>query len=399
MTLHTDSENLRRAERAAQHLALASRELAQVANGGYRLDAGDGFSLSPAELSGYDLGRALRAVADPAVHGGSAKLEMDVTARAQRAGLLRNDGTLFVPFEVLMRDLNTGAAAAGGNLLGKDIGTAVGWLRPGSTVLLAGATSIEGLTGNFAVPRFSAGGTVQLIGEGAAAAETDPAFDQVVLTPKTVSGFVDYSRKLGLQTADRKGGIAGIIAADLSDAIGSMVDAMALAGSGAANEPTGILNTVGVGSVPLGVNGGPMTWDAVADVEYAVGAENGTRGALGYVTNPKVKRQLQKTQVLASGLPIWSRQAGQETIAGTPAWATTNVPNDLVKGTSNNCSALIYGNWANVVLGLWGRGLELIVNPYSQSTSGTVRITALLDFDVALRRAATFAVVSDIQAP
>lgn len=394
----TSPEQQRRYQRAAQHLAAASTELSQLASGGYRQESNDGFALSPAEFAQYDLARALKAIADPQMHGGQAQLELAVTARAQACGLMRNSGTLFVPFEVLLRDLNTATPNAGGNWIGKDIAAMLGWLRAGSVVLRAGAVSIEGLQANFAVPRFTSGTTVQLVAEGSDGGESGATFDQVVLTPKTVTAYVDYSRKLGLQTADRKGGIAGLIAADLSDAIGSMVDLMAIAGSGTENEPTGILNTVGIGSIALGVDGGPMTWNAVTDLEYEVGAENGALGALGYVTNPKVKRQLQRTAVLDSGLPIWTRRDAQDYVAGTPAWATTNVPDDLTKGASSDCSALIYGNWANLVIGTWGRGVEIIVNPYAQSTTGTVRLTALLDFDVALRRPGGFAVVQDIVA-
>lgn len=399
MNYHVDPEILVRSERASQHLAAASRELARVAIGGYRSAPASEFALTPAERAEFDLARAIRAAADP-VEMGAAHLELRVRDRARAAGLLRNDGTVYVPYEVLMRDLAVGVAGAGGNLVAKDAPSAVAWLRPASAVLQAGATTIEGLSSNLAIPRFTAGSAVQLVAENTAGNEGNPTFDQVVLTPKTVTAYVDYSRRLGLQTADRPGGIGAMISADLSDAIAAMVDLMALTGAGG-NQPTGVLNTAGIGSVSIGANGGAMTWAALTDLEYQVVSQNENAGrvALGYVTNPKVRRQLQQTQILTSGRPIWHTEAGQETIAGTPAWPTANVPSNLTKGTSNNCSALVYGNWARVVIGMWGQGLEITVDPYSQSSSGTVRICAMLDFDVALRRAQSFAAVSDIVAP
>jgi hypothetical protein len=50
------------------------------------------------------------------------------------------------------------------------------------------------------------------------------------------------------------------------------------------------------------------------------------------------------------------------------------VPSNLTKGTATAiCSAIIFGNFADLVIGLWG-GLDLMVDPYSKSTTGAVRI-------------------------
>jgi hypothetical protein len=68
----------------------------------------------------------------------------------------------------------------------------------------------------------------------------------------------------------------------------------------------------------------------------------------------------------------------------------------LTKGTSSGvCSAAIFGNWADLVIGMWG-GLDLTVDPYSGSTAGTVRVVALQDVDVALRNTVSFATVVDL---
>jgi HK97 family phage major capsid protein len=392
-----EAENLKRQQRAANHLSLAAQELSLLSNGAYRQSAPGGFALTPAEIESFDIARALRSLADPAERH-NAPLEAEVAGRAMECGLLRQAGA-FVPFEVLARDLTVGTANAGGNLVGKDIAPAAAWLRPGSSVLQAGATSIEGLRDAIAIPRFTLGGTVQMVTENGAAAESNPTFDQVVLTPKTATAYVDYSRRLGLQVAGKIGGIRGIIAADLGEALAAMVDLMALTGTGTGNEPRGLMNTAGIASVPLGANGGAITWAAVTNLEYEVGAFNGTFGSLGYVTNPKVKRQLQQTAILTSGTPIWMRQDGLEAIAGTPAWSTANLPSNLVKGSAVNCSPLLYGNWAQLVIGTWGQGVEMMVDPYSQSPTGAVRVVAMLDFDIAVRRIQAFAAIVDAVAP
>ena len=70
------------------------------------------------------------------------------------------------------------------------------------------------------------------------------------------------------------------------------------------------------------------------------------------------------------------------------------MPSNLTKGTGSNLSAVLFGNWADLVIGQWGT-LDLMVDPYSNSTSGTVRVVALQDVDIALRQAASFAAIKD----
>jgi HK97 family phage major capsid protein len=48
------------------------------------------------------------------------------------------------------------------------------------------------------------------------------------------------------------------------------------------------------------------------------------------------------------------------------------------------------GNWSDLIVGFWS-GIDLIVDPYTQSAKGQVLFTAFQDFDVAARRADSFA--------
>lgn len=50
---------------------------------------------------------------------------------------------------------------------------------------------------------------------------------------------------------------------------------------------------------------------------------------------------------------------------------------------------MFFGNWADLVIAFWS-GLDLMVDPYSNSTSGTVRVVALQDVDVAVRHPVSF---------
>ncbi|MTV64713.1 phage major capsid protein, partial [Streptococcus pneumoniae] len=74
-------------------------------------------------------------------------------------------------------------------------------------------------------------------------------FGQVSLTPKTVGMFTDYSRKAILQTTPA---IEALVRADLASGLAVEIDRAGIAGSGAAGQPRGIINTAGIGSVAGG---------------------------------------------------------------------------------------------------------------------------------------------------
>ena len=63
---------------------------------------------------------------------------------------------------------------------------------------------------------------------------------------------------------------------------------------------------------------------------------------------------------------------------------------------SNQCTAgnMYFGNFDDLLIGMFG-GLDLVVDPYTASTTGTVRVVALQSVDVAVRHATSFAFGND----
>jgi hypothetical protein len=63
---------------------------------------------------------------------------------------------------------------------------------------------------------------------------------------------------------------------------------------------------------------------------------------------------------------------------------------------SNQATAgnLYFGNFSDLLVGFFG-GLDITVDPYTNSRSGTVRIVALQSCDVAVRHAVSFAYGND----
>jgi len=67
-------------------------------------------------------------------------------------------------------------------------------------------------------------------------------------------------------------------------------------------------------------------------------------------------------------------------------------PKTGTRGTTTNNHALILGVWATLVIGLWGSGFELIVDPFRLKKQGMIELTTFMLGDVALKYPAAFVV-------
>lgn len=361
--------------------------------------------LTQREASQFSFQRAIMAQVDPLYARRECGFELEAS-RAVAEKLGKEPQGMYVPNEVLrlqrgQRDLVAGTPAYGGYLVATELqaDSFIELLRAHSHVITLGATTLGGLVGNVSIPSQAGAATAYWLAEGGAPTESAQTFGQVPLTPKTVGGFTDFSRRMLLQSTPD---IESIIRADLASVIAVEMDRASIAGSGASNQPAGILNASGIGSVAIGTNGGAITWTHVLQLEEALANASADMGAMAYLTNAKVRRALKatgKSDVVAGEGFIWSDEArdadGFGTLNGYKAAASSNVPSNLTKGTSVGvCSAMIFGNWQDLLIGQWG-GLDILVDKFTNGTSGGTRVIALLDVDIAIRRAASFAAIVD----
>ncbi len=356
--------------------------------------------MSPRDVRQYSLVRAIRASAAAAMgdHRAwqNAGLELEAS-RAVAEQLGREPRGFFVPAEVQrqeMRDLNVGTATAGGNLVETQLlaQNFIELLRNRMMVRQAGATVLTGLMGDIAIPRQTGGATAYWVAEGNAPTESQQTVDQVALSPETVGAFTDYTRKLMLQSSID---VEQFVRNDLASILALAIDYAALHGSGSSNQPTGIASTSGIGSVVGGTNGANPDWADIIDLETEVAVDNADVGRMGYMTNTKVRGYLKKTKHNPTYGDAYLWPVNARDINGYQAYVTNQVASDLDKGTSTGiCSAIFFGNWADLIMGFWS-GLDILVDPYTGSTSGTVRVVALQDVDIAVRHAQSFAAMLD----
>lgn len=352
--------------------------------------------MSDNEVRQYSVLRALNAMANPTDSRAreAAAYEFEVS-RAYADKMSKAVKGIIVPHDVLARTLEvgTGNSSTGGqlvatNLLSSDFITL---LRNAMVINGLGAQFLSGLNGNVAIPRQTGGAGFYMVAESNLVTASDQAFDQVTLAPKTGAAKTVISRKLMLQSSiDAE----AMVRNDLASAIGLGIQNMAINGSGSSNQPTGILATSGIGSVAGGTNGAAPTWANMIDLETAISVANADVGNMAYLTNAKVRGKLKQTFKNATygENPVWT---DGNLVNGYNAAVTNAVPSNLTKGTaSGTCSAIVFGNFADLIVGLWG-GLELQVDPYSSGDTGAVIVRAFQDFDVAVRHAESFAAMKD----
>ena len=334
------------------------------------------------EVRRFSLMKAVRAMANPTdrLAQQEAAFEFEAAAEAAKRAGVDAQG-LYVPADVLrswnQRDLNTSDDSAmvaeayrGGDFI--DV------LRNSSSVMQAGSTMLTGLSGDVKIPRKTAASTAAWIStEGGASSESEPTFGQVTMSPKTLGAYTDITRLMMMQSSLD---IENLVRNDLSTGIALAIDNGALQGSGSSGQPTGIANTSGI-NAPTSFAAANPTFAEVVAMETAVAEDNALQGNLAYILPAGMAGAL-KTTAKDAG-------SGQFVLAGGEL-------NGYRAIVSNQVTAgdLYFGNFADLLIGMYG-GLDITVDPYTASTSGTVRIVALQSVDVAVRHAVSFAYNND----
>ena len=162
------------------------------------------------------------------------------------------------------------------------------------------------------------------------------------------------------------------------------------------NQPLCILNTSGIGSVAGGTNGLVPPLDHLLDLKKEVAVDNADVSTCGYLTNAKVEAVLSKAKDSQNQylLSPYGTELGLSQIAGRRFEVSNNVPSNLTKGSGTDLSAVIYGNFAHLLIGMFGQ-LEILVDLYTDFAKGTVGVRALQSIDIAVRRAESFAAMQD----
>jgi HK97 family phage major capsid protein len=334
------------------------------------------------EVREFSLVRAINALANPTDRRAqeAAAFEFECSNEAARIQGKSAQG-IMMPADLLrswgQRDLNTSDDAT---LIAQDYrgGDFIDVLRNKSSVMNAGATMLRGLQGNVVIPKKTAASTAAWIAtEGGNSTESEFTVGSVTMSPKVIGGHTEMTR-LMLQQSSLD--VENLVRNDLSEAIALAIDLGALAGSGSSGQPTGISATSGINTTTFAA--ATPTFPELVAMESAVSADNALQGSLKYIAKPSDWGTL-KSVDKASGF-------GQM-IVGSDGQINGY---DVVRSNQVTAGDYYFGNFADLLIGLYG-SLDITVDPYTHSKSGTIRVVALQTCDVAVRHAVSFCKSND----
>lgn len=288
------------------------------------------------------------------------------------------------------------SAAAAGSIpteLSKDW---IELLRNQMVMIQAGMRQIMNVEGRFAIPRQTQASTGYWLGESGTPTGSNQVLDQVIFTPKTVGAYTDISRRnFELSNSDD---LEGFVKQDLTAVIARAVDLAALNGSGASNQPLGILQNAGItatGTVSGGTNGAAPTWGNLVKLYTTVKQANAADlGEFTYVSNAQVEGTLATTAKIGSTYPVYLLEDGK--VYNKRFLTSQQVPSTLTKGSSGAVLSALVGGVFNQLIAAYWSGVDILVDPYTGSNSGTVRIVALQDMDLQCRHNEAFGMLVDV---
>lgn len=276
----------------------------------------------------------------------------------------------------------------GGVLVRDEYRDMIGLLRDQLVTRQLGATVLTGLTGNVAFPTHTQGAVSTWKQEVENLDKSNIKFGQAGMAPKRLGTYVDISKQLIIQSSID---IEAFVRNEITTSVNYAVDRAAIYGDGQDNEPTGLLNTPAIAKLVGGANGAIPNLATLVALESMVEVNNAATGRLGYLLSNKIKGTL-KTQPVAEGTPLMVL-ADNNQLNGYQ-FVASNLVKDAAKGTATAASAIVFGNWSDLIIGQWG-GMDITTDPYTLARLGQVRITINTFWDILVRRAASFAAMLD----
>lgn len=351
--------------------------------------------LTEREQRSYSLMRALNGIAS----GKRSGFEFEVSDEfAKQTGRdYTNGNSFFLPLN-LRTQLSVGTSNKGGELRATELRPElIELLRQRSLAIgTLGARFMPGLVGNVAFPRQTAATTATWVAEapGSDMALSSLSLDQVTLSPKGLQASTTVSRQLLAQStpaADQ------IVFDDIISQHAVAIDTAVLYGTGASNQPTGVGVASGTNLIAMGANGAQATLAKVLEGMREIEIDNAMTDNVTFVTTPAMKFSMASIVRFAStdSRTLWDLDTNS--VVGVPAYSTNNLPTNLVKGTSGAvCHAAIMGDFSQVMVGEWGAGAEIIVDPFTLARRNLIQITSIQFADVQVRIPSAFSVYRDL---
>jgi len=336
--------------------------------------------LTEKELKRYSLSRALLSTMPGS--GIDAGYERELSQEVEKQ-YGRSANGIYIPHDILTakRDMNVATPTAGGNLVATNYmpGSFIELLRARALMMQLGVQTLDGLVGNVAISKQTGASTAYWVAEGGDTTQSDVTIGMINMSPKTITGKTATTRQLLMQSNPS---VDALLMNDLSKVLGLGIDKAIISGTGASNQPRGILNTSGIGSVSCATAAGGFNFANAVKFETALETANYDASTCSYVMTPSIKGAAKSTEKVtgASAMVFENNE-----VNGYSAYSTMQM----------NANTVLFGDFSEVILGLWG-GLDLMLDPYAKADSAGLVVRAFQSVDIAIRHAAAFAASTDV---
>jgi len=249
------------------------------------------------------------------------------------------------------------------------------YLRAASVLGEAGITILSGLKSDISLPVQTSEGGFAWGEEGDAGSASDMNFTNKTASPKFGRGQRKYTKTMMLQSAPS---IELLVMKDLLGKARNGVETALLHGTGADNQPQGLANTSGVGSVNIS----SLTWNKIVEFETDIETADADISTMQWVTTPGIKGAL-KTTPIVDGYPMFIMNNGE--VNGYPLKSTNNV----------SAHHLFFGAWEQLILCDWGMYEIMVNDKLAGSDAGNVEITIFVHVDAVTKYPLSFSIGSN----
>lgn len=339
-------------------------------------------------LDGRDV-KVLRSAADIRAHYGSK--DNSRGGKVSLADFVRGVAGMATT-DAVRASLTTGTDTAGGHLVPSIVMPAVlEALVPASAVLSAGAGIIPVDAGakSYTQAAIDSIPTAAWRLENGSVAESDPTFRAVVAVPRSLAFFFKVSRELLADAAN----VDPALTLAIAQSFAKELDRASLRGSGTAPEPRGVSNTSGIIGVGNGANGASLATTKYANLFSGVQQILEANGPMptAAILSPRsriVLGQLADT----TGQPLQVPQMLQD----LKMLVTSQVPNALTVGTSNDCSEIYLGDFTRMAI-LMREQMSIQKVDQLFATTGQIGFVCHVRCDVMVQYPKAFAVVTGVR--
>lgn len=296
------------------------------------------------------------------------------------------------------RAMSVGTGSEGGFMVPEPLSAIVIDLaRNSSKVMAAGAQTVPMTSSTLALARWTGAPTAGFRAENVLIPASDASLDRLTLESKTLAARIPVSMEL-LEDANNIGSELDRL---LRDSLSLQLDASILFGAGS-GDLVGIRNTVGIQTIDMGTNGGPIDLDVFSNAVELVQSVNGPDAGLATIYSSRTSGEIDRLKDL-EGRYLASQ--GPLSWQNLKKLVSNQIPEDLDKGTAENATDAYVGSWREVIVGM-RNSIRVVVARESHDqvtglgfSTGTVHVMAYLRADMVVARPNQMVLIDGIVPP